>query len=245
LVSADLLDAQLLARVLPGPIDRVVYLTGADKRSEAAYRRAYVDGLETLLGALASRGDTVERLLYASSTAVYGEREGEWVDEDTPALPADAVSRVLLEGEQRALASTARTTIVRLAGIYGPTRTRLVREVASGRARLEPVPTYTNRIHRDDAASLFERLLDAADPPAIVVGVDDEPAARGEVLGWIAERLGVAPPEVDPSLVGRPHKRCRSKRAAELGFVPRYPSYREGYAPLVLATDLAVEPRVR
>jgi nucleoside-diphosphate-sugar epimerase len=232
-VGADLLDARALTRALPSPITQVVYLASAEERSEPAYRRAYVEGLERLLGALRTRGDEVRRLLFVSSTAVYGEQRGEWVDETTTPAPLDATSRCLLEGERIARSLGERACVVRLAGIYGPGRTRMIREAATGQATVGPAPSYTNRIHRDDCALLLATLIARPTVPPIVVGVDDDPADRADVLRWLTRELGQPEPVVDPLRAPAPHKRCRSVVRHEIGFSPRYASFREGYAPLL------------
>jgi nucleoside-diphosphate-sugar epimerase len=130
--------------------------------------------------------------------------------------------------------------VLRLGGIYGPGRDRLVRELREGRARLRPgPPRYTNRIHRDDAAAALLHLLDLAEPAPLQLGVDCEPADQNDVLRWLARALGLAVPpfgDAERPAGGRPgtSKRCRNARLLASGFVFRYPTYREGYAGTLL-----------
>ena len=110
--------------------------------------------------------------------------------------------------------------------------------MAEGRATVRAgAPQYTNRIHRDDAAAAIAHLLRVPTLPSLVLGVDDEPADERAVLEWMAEALGVAAPEVvaaedaPPARAGS--KRCRNALLRSLGWVPRFPTYREGYTSLL------------
>ena len=232
-VRGDLARSAELVRDLPRPIARVVYAVGADERSADAYRRAYVEGQRRLRDALAGRGNRVERWVFTSSTVVYGESNGGWVDEQTPPCPRDELGAIALEAEAAAADANIGLVVLRLAGLYGPGRDRVVREAATAGATLEPAPSYTNRIHRDDAAALALAALTHPSPPTLVVGVDDEPADRSDVLLHLARSLGVEEPRVDPRRTPRPHKRCRSLARAELMPKLHYPTFREGYAEAI------------
>jgi nucleoside-diphosphate-sugar epimerase len=237
-IAADLGDPASL-RALPDALDAVVYAASAGGGGEPAYRAAYVDGPRHLVEALARRSDPPRRLLFTSSTAVYGQAGGEWVDETSPTEPVDYRGRVLLEGERWLAAGPIPSTVLRLGGIYGPGRTRLVDAVRAGRAALAPGgPHYTNRIHRDDCAGALRHLLGLAAPAGCYVGVDDEPADRADVLRWLAARLRAPAPREDPAAAPDPdarggNKRCSNARLRAAGWRPLYPSYREGYAALL------------
>jgi nucleoside-diphosphate-sugar epimerase len=182
-------------------------------------------------------------VLFTSSTAVYAQQDGEWVDEDSPTEPHQWSGLRMLEAEQLLAASGLSGTALRLGGIYGPGRTRLVEGVRSGRALTRPGPArYTNRIHRDDAAGVLHHLVELAlagrELPDRLIGVDDEPADEAEVLHWLAARLGVPPPgEARPEApaAGRAatNKRCRNARLRALGYAFRYRTFREGYGELL------------
>ncbi len=233
-VSADLTDAASLAG-LPADLDAVVYAAAAGGRSEAAYRVAYVDGLGNLLEALAAAARPPRRVLFTSSTSVYGQEDGSWVDEGSPTEPRGFTGRLVLEGEGCVAAGPIPGVVLRLGGIYGPGRTRLLESVRRGEARA--TPGWTNRIHRDDAAGALRHLLGVADPAPLYVGVDCEPAERPAVLAWLAERLGVAAPPREPASAGGGgrggSKRCRNARLLASGYAFRYPTFREGYAALL------------
>ena len=213
--------------------DYLVYSVAASQHDEAGYQAAYVDGLRHVLHWLASRGQRPRRLLFVSSTSVYGQSGGVWVDETDVTEPTAYTGRTLLQAEALAQASGIPATCVRLTGLYGPGRERMLNQVRQGcRVASEP-PLYGNRIHVDDAAGLLAFLLQAdADGKALqpcYLGVDDEPAPLHEVVGWLRERLGV---EADPEgawLQRSASKRCSNARARALGWVPQYATYREGF----------------
>lgn len=233
---------------LPPELDGAVYAVSAGERSDDGYRRAYVDGPANLLRALEDLGVGVGRFLFVSSTAVYGEgstdagtdqKEGaDWVDETTPEVPDDFRGERLLEGERRCLAGPFPAVVLRLAGIYGPGRTRLIDSVLRGEAECaEGGPAWTNRIHRDDCAGAIDHLLGLAEPKAVYIGVDDEPADRCEVLRWLARRLGAPEPELVPEGVLPDRrsgtKRCSNRRLVASGYRMIHPSFREGYGAMI------------
>lgn len=229
-VSADLTDPATL-QGLP-EADYVVYTAAASQHDEDGYRRAYVEGLGNLLAAAAAWTMSPWRVFFTSSTAVYGQDGGEWVDEGSATEPRRFTGRLMLEAERLLPTSPFPSTVVRLAGIYGPGRLRLVHQVRDGQATLPPGPSYANRIHRDDCARVLAHLvaldLEGRALAPVYVGVDDEPADRRDVLRWLAERLGAEPPPASPKRQGA-GKRCRNDRLLGTGFRLRYPSYRDGY----------------
>lgn len=226
-----------LATALPADLDLVFYTAAADAGDARAYRAAYVTGLANLLDALESRPRPPRRVLFTSSTSVYGQRGGEWVDEASPTEPPSHRGSIMLEAEARLAASPIASVVLRLGGIYGPGRTRLLESVRAGRATLpRGVKRFMNRIHRDDAAGALRHLALLGEAPPLVLGVDDEPAERGEVLRWLADALGAPEPaqvEPDPD-PGAPDagKRCRNALLRSTGYTFGYPTFREGYGAL-------------
>lgn len=247
-LAADLTDPATLTR-LPPALDYVVYSAAAAGFGEAQYRAAYATGVRNLLHALHQSDQRPRRLLFASSTSVYAQHRGEWVDEDSPAEAAGFSGRCIRAGEQLAWDSPWPAIAVRFGGIYGPGRTRLIDSVRDGAATRSAVPIYTNRIHRDDCARALEHLIELPNPERLYVAVDDEPAPLDEVLCWLATQLGVPAPPLAPqsplkpgaeadgnaALRLRASKRCRNARLRASGFRFRYPSYRDGYAALLNA----------
>jgi nucleoside-diphosphate-sugar epimerase len=243
-IEADLTDVDSLRR-LPGGIDVVFYTASADARDDRSYRSAYVDGLRHLLAAL--EGRALRRVLYASSTGVYAQQGGEWVDENSPAEPRHFSGVRLIEGETLVGRSRHPATVVRLAGIYGPGREGLLDRVRRGEATFPAgPPVYANRIHRDDCVGVLRHLMSLERVEPLYVAADDEPAAMAVVLGWIAERLGVPPPRTvaqpGPQMRygGSSNKRVTNARLLASGYRFRYPTFREGYAALIDEAAAAV-----
>lgn len=217
----------------PAPFDYLFYTASADRRDEDHYRSIYVDGLRDLLAALRKGGCPLRRIFFTSSTAVYGQSVGEWVDETSPTEPLGFNGRILLNAEAIVREAPETGVNVRLSGIYGPGRTRLVRKVWSGEAIA--TKSWTNRIHVEDCAGALHHLMRIEEPEGLYVASDDEPATTAEVVTWLSVELGVpAPPE--PTAEGQPkrlNKRCRTTRLLDSGYRFEQPTFREGYRPIV------------
>ncbi len=226
---------------IPADTEIVVMATAAAERTEAAYRSAYVDALANLLDAMERDGVRPRRVLFVSSTAVYGENDGGEVDENTPARPSSATGRILREAEELLHARLPSAIVLRLGGIYGPGRTRLIDQVRQGTAVMPDPPRLTNRIHRDDAAAAIVHLTTTVEvPEQIYLGVDSEPAELGEVLRFLAAELDVPEPSSGATAASGGaskargdsrggDKRCSNSRLLATGFRFRFPSFREGY----------------
>ncbi|UVK98681.1 SDR family oxidoreductase [Pseudomonas sp. B21-048] len=236
-VAGDLFNKDCPATWPIGAVDYLVYCAAATDHDEAGYRAAYIQGLRHVLEWLGDYGQVPNRLLFVSSSSVYGQQEGEWVDESSPTVAAGYSGRVMLEAEQVARDSGIPTSIVRLTGIYGPGREWLLTQVRRGyRVAIDP-PLYANRIHVDDAAGLLAFLLEADQRGVTLdddyIGVDDAPASLAEVVGWLREYLSVTEWAEDASVRRAGSKRCSNARAKALGWVPKYSSFREGYAAIL------------
>jgi len=205
-------------------------------------------GARDLIPALSASGSWPDWIGYVSSTAVYGDRDGGWVFED------DALNAASLEGARRVRAEQdwldagqgmgLTVQIFRLPGLYGPGRS-VIDRLKDGSARLVKKPGQVfNRVHVDDVVSGLFASMARPRPGAAYNLTDDEPCAAETVTAWAADRLGLPrPPEVDwtdPSVSAGMRrfyldsKRISNARAkAELGWRPRYPSWREGLEALI------------
>lgn len=234
-VAADLTNPGSLGN-LPSDLDVVVYAASADSFAEDAYRRAYVDGPRHLLAALATQGQSPRRVLLVSSTSVYGQRRGEWVDEDSPTEPAGFNGRLVLEGEEAVRGGPFPATVVRFGGLYGPGRVLFVGALRAGTATCsESPPACVNLVHRDDGAGALAHLSFLPDAAPVYIVVDSCPAERCELLRWLAARLGLPPPAVvdaGPGPRGQGFKRCSSRRLLGSGYELAYPSYVDGFSAL-------------
>lgn len=185
---------------------------------------------------------------YLSSTSVYADRAGGWIDERSAADAAEAagVQRLLAEAQWRALAGqrSIASAVFRLPGLYGPGRNALV-QLAQGRARhvVRPGQVF-NRLHVDDLATVIIAAMRRPARQGLYLPSDDEPAPPQDVLAFAAKLGGFAlPPAVawdDPALSPtlrrfyESNKRIDSRGTREaLGWEPRFPSYREGLRDLL------------
>ena len=220
-LRADLATGEGFDR-LPRRPEAVVFCAAPDRRDEPAYRALFVDGLRRLL----DRVDA-ERFIFVSSTAVYGEDAGEWVDEATPARPPAFNGRVLLQAEHE-LAAHGEAAVLRLSGLYGPGRESLL---VRARGDAPPRPRWSNRIHVDDAASALSHLLDIDGLQSLYLGNDDLPVLESEVVAWIRRQEGrPALPTMQEAPSGR---RVSNARLRVGGWAPRFVDYTQGYLPLL------------
>ncbi len=244
-VEADVTDRASLAAVPDA--DWLVFAASSGGRGAAAAREVYVDGLQTAADAFASRADPPDRLIYTSSTGVYGDHGGDWVDESTPVDPTTPKTEVLVEAEERARAAPFDATVVRFAGLYGPERYRLNRYLEG------PVTEgYLNMVHRADAAGAAAHLLEGdLGRGETVLVVDDEPVSKWAFADWLADECGRERPSkqtVTERLAAgdlsdaaerrlRTSKRCANDRLRDHGYELRYPTFREGYRDVVDAAS--------
>lgn len=240
-VRADITDREDLDSV--PHVDTLVFAASSGGRDADAAREVYIDGLRTVIEEFGARTDAPDRLIYTSSTGVYGNHDGDWVDAETEIEPTTEKTTVLAEAEHIALDVASQHdidgTVARFAGLYGPERYRLSRYLDG------PVTEgYLNMVHRDDAAGALAFLLaaDAARGGTVLVA-DDEPADKWEFADWLANECGVSHPEKqttaerladgDLSDAARRRietsKRCSNAKLRELGYEFTYPTYREGY----------------
>lgn len=232
-VSADLTDPATL-KGLPSNLDGLVFMPTPAQRTPDAYQAIYVQGWINLWAAL---DNPPKRSLIVSSTSVYAQSDGEWVDENSASIPVSFNGRLLLEMETRARAASKNTIIARLSGIYGPGRERLVDLAVSGQAVQGSPPLYTNRTHRDDAAAALAHLLVLEDPADLYLVTDDLPVAKYEVVSWLAGQMGYPPPELisdagaDKNTVSG--KRISNQRLRDSGLHLKFPDYQAGYADIL------------
>lgn len=244
-LSLDLGDAAAV-EALPDA-DFVIYVLSADRFEEAAYRAAYPDGLTAVLRTFEARDKAPERVLFVSSTSVYGQKEGERVDETSPAEASSFSGVLMREAEQALHDSPLPGSVVRFAGIYGPGRDRLIHQVLEGRIAPMAPPMYSNRIHRDDCAGVLAHLIALSEAgeslDSLYLACDCEPAPLYEVMRWMAQQLKVEPTEViQAPLRKRASKRCDNARLLASGYRFRYPDYRAGYLQVMKAGGFLTQP---
>jgi nucleoside-diphosphate-sugar epimerase len=217
---------------LPEGITRLAYLPAPGARARAAYEAVFLDGLRGLLDRLdCSR---LARVVFVSSSAVYGEREGRWVDEDTPPAPPGFNGAVLLEAERWLATQAWPATVLRLAGLYGPGRLQLIERLRAGQAAVpRDASHWANRIHVDDAATAIVHLLELPDPRPLYLGVDDTPLPLHVLYDHLASLVGAPLPPQGAGPAGVGSKRLSNARLRASGWAPRWPDARDGYAALM------------
>ncbi len=191
---ADITTSDLPHRIAQiSEIDTVFFAVGYDRTANKSIHEVYVDGLQRVLSALP---EGIRRFIYISSTGVYGSAEGEVVDENSPCLPTRAGGQACLAAEQRLLQSrfADRTTILRLAGIYGPGRIPRAARSAAGKPIPAPSQGWLNLIHVDDAAQIVLLAENHAPPPQRFCVSDGEPTLRSEYYAELARLLHAPPP---------------------------------------------------
>ena len=223
-VAADANNERELSALLAHEFDAIVVTLTPSDYSREGYHQGYVvpcRHLQHLLHQLANP----PRVLYISSTGVYGHRNGEWVDETSPTKPDSDSGEMLLQAEQVIQGSPAAVSILRCSGIYGPGRERLQQQLCEGSAVI--TPAWTNRIHSDDIAGFIAYLLEnpAHNAPVYLV-TDDEPLLQADAYQRMATRLGVSIDNLKRTdKVGpRGSKRLSNKLMRATGYVLKHPT---------------------
>ncbi|MBQ0764881.1 MAG: SDR family oxidoreductase [Sulfitobacter litoralis] len=185
---------------------------------------------------------------YLSTTGVYGDHDGDWVDEDTPLTPSTKRGRARVTAEARWQAiPDLPLHIFRLAGIYGPGRGPFAKVRAGTARRIIKQGQVFSRIHVEDIAQALELSLQRPDPGAVYNLCDDDPAPPQDVIAHAAELLGLPVPpaipfdQADMTPMARSFyaesKKVRNDRIKQaLGWAPQFPTYRAGLTAL-LARD--------
>ena len=225
--------------------DTVLFAVGYDRTSGHSQQAVSVDGLRNVLQIIASR---TGRLISISSSSVYGQSAGEWVDESSPCDPVQPGGECCLAAErlvhsffdtpsdsQSEPGQDSRANVLRLSGIYGPGR--LLSRVESLRAG-EPLAgrgdAWLNLIHVDDAVLAVLACEANGQPGQTYLVSDNQPIRRAEYYGLLAELSGAPPPRFNPESApargsGGINKRCLNGRMREeLRVVLTYPTINEG-----------------
>ncbi|GAB4239861.1 MAG: SDR family oxidoreductase [Candidatus Methylacidiphilales bacterium] len=211
--------------------DAVVFTASTSGGGVEQYRRIHREAL-----ALALRASDGRPFIYTSSTSVYGQTDGSWVDEESVTEPVAATSRVLLEAEHEVLASGG--VVLRLSGIYGPGRAVYLGKLMEGTAALaDGGIRWVNQIHRDDAAAAIVWAVQTGRSREIFNVTDDEPVRLADLYHWLCVRTGLPFPSIAPGPAagrrGLTNKRVSNARIGAAGWRPRHPTFREGYATLL------------
>ncbi len=214
-------------------VDTVLYAIGFDRTSGASMRSVYVDGLANVLANLPPPG----RFIYVSSSSVYGQTDGGWVDEDAPTEPQEESGQIVLAAEQALHRQLPAAVILRFSGIYGPGRLLRRATIERGEPIVGDAGKWLNLIHVDDGARAILAAEANATPGRIYNICDDQPVRRRDFYTELARVLGAPPPHfVPPPLAALPphetaNRRIRNARMKdELHVQLRYAGYVAGLA---------------
>ena len=205
-------------------LDAVIHCASSGRGGAEAYRSVYLEGARNLAETLRPR-----TLVFTSSTSVYPQTDGSFVDEQSAAEPDRETGRTLRQAEELVLEQGG--IVARLAGIYGPQRSVLLRRFFSGEAIIEgSVDRFVNQVHRDDVATALVALL-TSHVQGVFNVADDEPLPQRALYEWLAGHFRKPlPPSgpIDPNRKrGWTNKRVSNAKLRALGWTPRFPSFRD------------------
>jgi nucleoside-diphosphate-sugar epimerase len=246
-VVSNVLDAVSM-RALPR-VDTAVYCVSRDRESADPMRAIHVDGLRNVLDALPD----VETFIQVSSTSVYGQTQGELVDETAPTEPIEESGQVVLEAEEILSARRPDAIRLRFAGIYGPGRVIRQQAVASGEPLVGNGLHWLNLIHVDDGAQVVVACDQLGPIGEAINVVDNEPVQRASFYSLMADLLHAPPPRFVAPAPGAPqvahglaNRRVSNRRMHErLGVQLAYPSYRSGLPAILQGREPLSERSLR
>jgi nucleoside-diphosphate-sugar epimerase len=229
-VVCDVLDPSSL-RGLP-EVPLAVHCVGFDRTTSRSMREVYVEGLGHFIDEWTRPGRNNPRFIHVSSTSVYGQGDGCWVDEEAPTEPEDESGRVVLEAERLLRARLPEALILRFAGLYGPGRLLRKASLLANEPLTGNPDRWLNLIHVVDGATAIRAAAQRGRPGQVINICDDHPVRRRDFFSRLAEILGALPPRFAPgssARIDRADRRVLNRRMhQELGVVLRYPSYQEG-----------------
>lgn len=232
---------------MPRDADFVLNAVGSGGGGIDGYRRSYVDGARSLVAWGAARQSVAPvgaHVVYTSSTSVYAQGDGARIDESSLTEPVEETGRVILESEVSLRGWAGPWTVLRLAGIYGPGRHLLLDQLRAGATELAGRGEHRlNLVHRDDVVRAIAAVWRQPERSAqqVYTVADGAPEPKAVVAAWVAARLGREAPTFSTEIAGArrrivPDRVIASARLQrELGWRPRYPSFREGYGALLEA----------
>ncbi len=211
----------------------LIYCVAANGQTDEQYKAHYVDGLRHVL-ATQTENSKLQHVIFVSSTRVYGQKTDALLDEPVVALPADFGGERLLQAESLLKALPCNATVLRLSGIYGVGRLRMI-NLAKSPANWPEKNSWSNRIHRDDAAAfmvfLVQQVLANNHVAACYIVTDSRPATQYEVLEWIATQLNIEIQGKAPAITGG--RRLNNQAMLATGFTLQYPDFQAGYQMLL------------
>ena len=227
-ISADLMN--LVPEMLPD-VQYIFFLAAPDHHSKTAYENIYMHGLEKLINAYKDR--PVKRLIFASSSVVYAENSGQWIDETATTHRDEFRADTMLQAEEIALSFSQSPMIARISAIYGPGRHPLLDQVLRQERFLKHDTVYSNRIYITDLCRALEHLMRIEYNETIYNITDQEPTPINTILSWLATITGTLFPEAALS-DQNDHRNLKNRRISceriiRAGFSHMHPSFQQGF----------------
>lgn len=237
--AVDITDRRAV-QATDGKFNAAIHCASSGGGDADSYRQVYFQGAKNLVEILQPN-----RFIFTSSTSVYAQTNGEWVDEESAAEPRHETGKILRATEDFIQQSGG--TVVRLAGIYGPGRSALLRKLLSGEARLENGgERYQNQAHRDDIATAIFLLAQMPNESRIVNVTDNGPMTQRECYEWLARKLHrpLPPPTTRrrEAKRGASNKRVSNQKLRGLSWEPKFPTFPVGMEQSVLPAACEVRP---
>ena len=233
-VELDLSNPEQL-RALPQDVDYVVNMTSSNRGGASEYQKIFLEGNRSLAEVFRQ----IKGYYMTSSTSVYSQTSGEWVDESSPANPTTQTGQILRQAEELVLQafSFCQPVVFRVAGIYGQGRAHLLEAYLDSRVKWNrAMDRYLNMIHVEDLARLMVAALKSEQLQGIFNAVDDLPVKQSEFYLWLSqETKGKLPEEcaieeIENRKRGVSNKRVSNTKIKQaLGFSFTYPTFRQGY----------------
>jgi nucleoside-diphosphate-sugar epimerase len=210
--------------------DVVIHCASSGRGGAADYARVFLKGVQNLMAHLEYR-----RLIFTSSTSVYAQTDGSWVDETARAEPMRETGQILRQTEELVIGTGG--AVARLAGLYGPGRCAPLEKLLQGKAVIQGDGTRTmNTLHQLDAAGAL-RFLAGSEGHGLFNVVDNHPVSEMEWFQFVCQRLHKALPSTGPRDLNRKrgwtNKRVSNQKLRSLGWNPIYPTFKEGMAQIL------------
>jgi nucleoside-diphosphate-sugar epimerase len=236
IIQADITQPASLSNLKKIKPEILIYCVAANGQTDEQYKAHYVDGLKNVL-ATQTENENLKHVFFVSSTRVYGQTTDALLDESSPAIATDFGGERLLEAEALLNTLTCNSTVLRLSGIYGAGRLRMI-NLAKNPLNWPVQNGWTNRIHKDDAAAfivfLAKQALANKSTQACFIVTDSKPSSQFEVLSWIANQMRIIIDVKAPVIEGG--KRLSNQAMLSTGFKLQYPDFKVGYQALLADT---------
>ena len=247
-VIVDRLESDTWHSLVGSEYSKIINCVSSAGNGLSGYESSYHQGQASIIRW--AKSHSVKSFIYTSSTSVYPEDSGAWVEENSledEAIHSDA-AQILRRAEnliEKNQSHFGQYFILRLSGIYGPKRHYLLNQIQSYKVIAGSGDYFMNMIHVDDILSAILKLINSEEP--IASGIynlsDDTPTRKEDVVEWLAEQLNLSVPSFDKDLLSQRNAsrktRTKNRRIANrklkdsLGLALKYPSYKEGYSQII------------